>query len=145
MKTKLKTYLCTILSAVICICSFCITTYAADNTNTIINIEPEEIIELAMPRGSMPLSEGGVLSNETKLFTFTIPSSTTYTFTISVKPSDSNGIWTILQKAGGSAIIDKNISGSFQQRYYLTSGTWYLQLTSAPGTSSYAVSIHETY
>ena len=79
--------------------------------------------------------DAGVLANDTKQFTITVPKSTTYTFTMSVRNSSGgDGIWTIFQKSGAGATIDKVILGSFQQRYRLTSGTWYLRITSAPQT-----------
>ena len=143
MKIKLKKFLCTMLTALICIGTFCTTASAAEKET--VTVDSVDNVENVTTRSVTVLSEGGVLSNDTKLFTFTVPSSTTYTFTMSVGTiSGNDGIWTILQKAGKSATIDKNISGSYQKRYTLTSGTWYLRLTTS-GTCSYSVSIHETF
>lgn len=140
MKIKLKKILCTMLATLICIGTFGTPASAAEKETVTV-----DSVETVDPRSATVLSEGGILSNDTKLFTFTVPSSTTYTFTMSVRTiSGSDGIWTILQKEGKSATIDRNISGSYQQRYTLTSGTWYLRLTTS-GTCSYSVSIHETF
>ena len=143
MKNNIRKILCTMLVAIICLGTFC--TSASATTKGTVNVESMETVESVIPRGVTVLSESGILSNQSKTFTFTVPKSTTYTFTMSARTiSGNDGIWTILQKQGSGATIDTNISGSYQKRFNLISGTWYLQLFTS-GTSSYAVSIHETF
>ena len=149
MKQTFKKLFCTLLSAVICISTFGVTAFAAEDIDRVENIVLDEVAEVegvASTYSTTVLSDGGVLANSTKTLTFYVPESSTYTFTMSVSQiSGSGGVWAILQKSGGSAIMDRTITSSYQKRFNMTSGTWYLQLTSAPGTAAYSVTIHKTF
>jgi hypothetical protein len=140
MQIKLKKFLCTMLVSLICMSTFCTYVNAAETKSVTVNaVKPTSTV---VPYGQTLISDAGIISNETKFYTITVPETATYTFTMSVKTSNCNGVWTILQKQGAGATIDQNILGSYQKRYRLTSGTWYLQLACPSGTCSFAVSIH---
>lgn len=148
MKHTSKKIICTLLSAIICFSSLFVTSYAAENEKITDNVNSHEIVntsKLDLMSSATLLSEGGILSTS-KSFTINVPESTTYTFTLVANPLEgSNTLWTTLAKAGQFPILDRAISGTFQQRLTLTKGTWYLQLTAAPGTFAYSVSIHKTF
>lgn len=145
MISRFKKLFCIILS-VVCVGTASVPAYATNNlTNNTLNYSHEVAIPTTA-RSATILSEAGILENTTKAFTFTVPSSTTYTFTMSVRNIiGTSGIWAFLQGQNGEIKIDKIVSSSYQKRMSLTSGTWYLRLTSSPNTCSYSVTIHETF
>lgn len=148
MKHTSKKIICTLLSAIICFSSLFVTSYATENEKVTDNVNLHEFVnatDLNSKSSVTLLSEGGILSTS-KSFTINVPETTTYTFTLVANPIEgSNTLWTTLAKAGEFPKIDRAVSGTFQQRLPLTKGTWYLQLTAAPGTFAYSVSIHRTF
>lgn len=101
-----------------------------------------------MPASATILQQNGILEyGQRKVFTFNIPKSTTYTLTLVVNGiSGDNQVWTTLQKVGGTdKKVDRNITGSFQNRYSLSAGTWELILGSYSGRNIYSTTIHETF
>lgn len=144
MKNRIKKYLCMTFSVLFFVCSSYIQAYAAEITNVPAYSINERSIS---PRGATILQESGIISSN-EVFTFTVPKTTTYTFSMSVTSIDGNtkGLWVMLQRNGDSSfIINKDISGSFQKRYELQSGTYTLILTCDTGRCTYGVGIHETY
>lgn len=145
MKNKLKKFLCSVLSAIIYVGILFVPTYATENTGDVTAFNSDETSVSIAPQSSTIFYDAGVIEGTSKQFTITVPKSTTYTFTMSVRNSSgSDGVWTIFQKQNSWPTIDRVILGSFQQRYPLTAGTWYLRLTPAPQTCTYAISIHES-
>lgn len=146
MKHAFNKILCLLLATIMCSSALYVSSYASEYSNAVTDVKCDESVDIFAASSATLLSEGGVLENTTKSFTINVPESTTYTFTIVVRPiNGSDGLWTTFQKSGYTPILDRNINGSFQQRYELSSGTWYLRLTSAPGTCVYSVSIHRTF
>lgn len=144
MKSKLKKFLCAMLSAIICLSAFCAPAYAANNNNETVNTESVETIESVTPRSDMILSEAGILDSTSDQFNFSVPASGTYTVTMSVRSfNGGNGIWTIFQKSNARPLIDGNILGTYKERFDLSSGTYYLRLTSS-GKYAYSITINRT-
>ncbi len=94
---------------------------------------------------TLPCNDGGLISNESRDYTLTVTEATTYTFSLATT-AHSGSLWVIFEKAGGSPrYIDRNINGSFQQRYTLSTGTYYLKLANPSGLSTFSFSFHKTF
>lgn len=146
MRQKISILLAVVLAG---IGVFSTNTYAKEpEAKTVVSEIRPELEESNVARNSAFLmNDGGILQYGAKDYTINVPKSTTYTLTLSVKNLEgSDGVWMILQKANSSATVDTVVrTGSFQKRYYLTAGTWYLRLASPSGVHSFGVSIHETF
>ena len=94
---------------------------------------------------NIPCNDGGKISHEALQYTITVNESATYTFTMA-STTQSGDLLVIFERAGGSTrYINQNINGSYQQRFYLPAGTYYLLLANGSGVSTFSWSIHKTF
>lgn len=118
-------------------------TFSSSAFAATVNSELETLSTSAMASSGTIAQDYGQISNQTKKYTINISSSGYYSLTMytSKISGDGSGVWTVFQKSGKSPLVDVNVNGSFSRRFYLTSGTYYLQLSCYNTAYSFSYSI----